>query len=527
MHCVLILLVSTQLNTSYIFKRVINFVHMKDKIIFWLDADLTHFGLAKYLQEHYDCDMYAIIDITNKPKKFFKTQQLVKFQKIWFYHDYIQKSNDLPDMAYLAEFEEKYKINLWLIAHNERIFYNYNEFYKFSTNEVLKILEQECKLFETVLDETNPDFLIMRAGDLQQTQIFYELCKAKGIKLLLLGQTRFAYRYIISPYWHDIDPIRNLSESTKQNKTFDELLNYWKGIDLFKNQSDVIAEFRGSKMSRVKAIYKFLTSDNQNVKTHYTYYGRTKLRVLIKMTILLTRGKIREFYINRNLIREIKEKVPFFFFPLHVDQESTLLLGAPFHTNQLEIITNIAKSLPVGYQLYVKEHPVMKMRGWRSISYYKQLMNLPNVKVLHPSINPDEIMKKCSLVLAITSTAGLEAAFHQKCSIIFADAPYSILSSVYRIRDVEELPKVIRSIIKKDVDIKDLNRYVNFVSDNSFKFNNHKIERGYSQYFYYNGNLTDVEITEEQMKSFLENHDLEFKQLALEHVKQIQHYKKD
>lgn len=498
---------------------------MKDKIIFWLDADLTHFGLTKYLQEQYDCDMYAIVDITNKPKEFFRTQQLVKFQKIWFYHDYIQKNNDLPDIAYLSEFEKKYKINLWLIACNERIFYNYNEFYKFNTNEILRILEQECKLFEKVLNETNPDFLIMRAGDLQQTEIFYKMCKARGIKPLLLGQTRFAYRYIISPYWHDIDPNRNFSESTKQNRTFNELLDYLKGIDLFKNQSNVVNEFRGSKMSRVKALYKFLTSDNQNVKTHYTYYGRTKLRVLVKMIALLTRGKIRESYINRNLVREIKEKEPFLFFPLHVDQESTLLLGAPFQTNQLEIITNIVKALPMGYQLYVKEHPVMRMRGWRSISFYKQLMALPNVKVLHPSVNPDEIMERCSLVLAITSTAGLEAAFHQKCSIIFADAPYSVLSSVYRVKNIEDLPDIIRSTLTKNVNINDLNKYVNFINDNSFQFDNHKIERHYSRHFYHNGNLMDVEITEEQMKVFLEDNSLELKQLALEHVKQIKFYK--
>ena len=131
---------------------------MKDRIIFWIDADLTHFGLAKYLKDQYDCDIYAIFDVTDKPKKFFKTQQLVKFQKIWLYHDHIQKTKDNPDITYLAKFEEKYNINLSSIVYNERIFYNYNEFYKFNINEVLKILEQECKLFEKVLDEVKPDF---------------------------------------------------------------------------------------------------------------------------------------------------------------------------------------------------------------------------------------------------------------------------------------------------------------------------------------------------------------------------------
>ena len=140
---------------------------MSDKILFWMDADLIHYGLAKYLKDIYDCDLYGIFDITNKPKEFFKTQELVKFEKNWFYHEHIQQTNDNPDIEYLAKFEKKYNINLWVIAYNERIFFKYNEFYKFTTNEILKILERECKFFEKVLEEVIPYFLIMRAGDLQ------------------------------------------------------------------------------------------------------------------------------------------------------------------------------------------------------------------------------------------------------------------------------------------------------------------------------------------------------------------------
>lgn len=498
---------------------------MKDRIIFWIDADLTHFGLAKYLKDQYDCDIYAIFDVTDKPKKFFKTQQLVKFQKIWLYHDHIQKTKDNPDITYLAKFEEKYNINLSSIVYNERIFYNYNEFYKFNINEVLKILEQECKLFEKVLDEVKPDFLIMRTTDLHQNHIFYELCKAKGIKPLLLGQTRFAYRPIISPYWHQIDPIKNQTNNTEQNRTFEELLDYLKGINLFKQSTDYLNQFQRSKFAKIKAAYRFLSSNNSNVNTHYTYYGRTKLRVLIKSIMFLLRRKIREYFINQNLTCYINDKSPFLYFPLHMDQESTLLIGAPFHTNQFEIITNIVKSLPIGYELYVKEHPIMKIRGWRSISEYKRLMNLPNVKVIHPSVKPDEIIKKCSLVLTITSSAGLEAAFYQKPSIIFADSPYSTLPSVYKIKNIEELPTVVRSMIKKSVYVKDLNEYVNFVHDNSFYLDMIRMELGYARYFYYDGNLVDVDIIPQQMSQYLEEYKKEFKLLALEHIKKIQYYK--
>ena len=219
----------------------------------------------------------------NKPKKFFKSQSLVKFEKIWFYHDYINKSTDKPDTRYLLEFEQKYSINLWLIAYNDRIFFNHNEFYKFSVDEVLKILEQTCKFFESVLDEIRPSFLVMRSPELLPQKILYEICKARGITALLLGQMRFANRYTISKYWHNIDPVNNFHSELKKERTFDELLDYLKGTTMFSRQADIVNKFWGSKIQRITALCKFLISPNENVKTHYTYYGRTKLRVLVKM----------------------------------------------------------------------------------------------------------------------------------------------------------------------------------------------------------------------------------------------------
>ena len=66
---------------------------MTDKIIFWLDAFLMNFCLAADLQKKHDSEFFAIFDITNRTKKFFENQNLVKFQKQWFLHDHIEINN--------------------------------------------------------------------------------------------------------------------------------------------------------------------------------------------------------------------------------------------------------------------------------------------------------------------------------------------------------------------------------------------------------------------------------------------------
>jgi len=499
---------------------------VKDKIIFWLDANLLYFGIAKTLQEKYDCDLFAVIDITDRPKKFFETQQLVRFQKIWYYHDNILKTKSNPDTEYLSSFEKKYGINIWLLAYNERLFYNYNRYYRFTTDEILCILEQECRLFESVIDEVKPDFLIMRTTDLHHNHLFYEICKAKGIRILMLGPTRFGYRCMISQEIDKIDNTKTLDEQSNIERSFEQLQNYLNGFNSYKQVSEYTKKFQSSRPDLLKALFQhFVVSKNTNEKTHYTYYGRTKIRVLIKELIYLIKKKYREFFINNNFTREIRPTKPFIYFPLHIEQERVLLIGAPFYTNQFEVIIHIVKSLPVGYELYVKEHPDMVTRGWRSVSEYKKIMNLPNVLLIHPSVKPDEIMKSCSLVISIGGTSGLEAAFYGKQSIIFVDMGYSMISSVYKLKTIEELPYAIRSSLQKKVDYSELNRYVNLINQNSFEIDWWNLVLELQNRLYYGGYLADVDISVTELKSFLDDHKSEFDQLALEHIKKIKQYK--
>ena len=498
---------------------------MKDKIIFWIDSPL-YFALAKFLQEKHGCQLFAVIDVTDRSKKFFQEQQLVTFQKVWYYFDYILKTNKKPDTPYLQSFERRYNINLWLIAQNERLFKEFNEYYKFKHDEILSILEQECRLFENVLDEIEPDFLIIKTTDFHHNHLFYEICKSRGIKILMLGQSRFGYKCTISEELDKFDFIKDLNNIAGSGRTIEELQNYLRGFDVSKQLANYKNKFLSSNWKRLKAAYQFLIiSKNTNYKTHYTYYGRTKFRVLTKEILNFLKKKYRESFINRNLIRVIDNTIPFIYLPLHIEPERSLLIAAPFYTNQIETVKHIAKSLPVGYKLYVKEYPNMGIRDWRPISFYKEIINLPNVQLIHPSVSANEIMNKCSLVISVSGTSALEAAFFKKPSIIFADLGYSILPSVYKLKAIEELPEAIRSSLQKVVDPSDLDKYVNLFEKNSFEFDLVGFQIEYEQYFYYGGFLLDVDIPTSKMQSFLDKHKLKLGQLAIEHIKKIKQHK--
>ena len=50
---------------------------MKPKLIFWIDMSMFYFGLAKSLQEMFDCDLFTVIECTDKPKKKLRNKKLL------------------------------------------------------------------------------------------------------------------------------------------------------------------------------------------------------------------------------------------------------------------------------------------------------------------------------------------------------------------------------------------------------------------------------------------------------------------
>ena len=443
---------------------------MKDKILFWLDAGLIHFGIAKVLQEKHDADYYAIID-TNKGKTFFQNQKLVSFKKYWFIRDCFDLMKKESDLKYLKDTENKIGVNLWQTVYSDIIFNQYNTFHKFKKNKILQIFEQEIRFYERILDEIKPDFLVIRMTDYSKNQILHQLCNARSIPILTLGHTRLGSRCMITTETDLIEEYEKNSElKDEQERDFKELKTYIQKYA--KEQSDFIIKYKNSTKEKISAAFYFFTEvRNKNYKNYYEHYGRTFSNLLKNEIQFYFQKKIRRKFIDNNAIRKTISNEKYVYFPLQYEPERSILIAAPFYTNQLEVIRNIAKSLPVNYFLYVKEHPGQSKKGWRSKDFYQKIIEMPNVRLIHYSISSEDLIRNASLVMTITGTAGLEAMFEQKPAIIFARTIYSDLPSVQIIQNLEELPKTIRKSLKDKVKLADLNNYVKYIEQNSFEFN--------------------------------------------------------
>ncbi|MDE1818489.1 MAG: hypothetical protein KGI19_07790 [Thaumarchaeota archaeon] len=499
---------------------------MKNKVLFWIDGELTHFGIAKFVLDKYECEGYAIIDVLDNPKVFFRNQNLIDFKKVWYYDDHLPDNDEKPDLNYLISFEKKYNISLWRMVYLDRMFSIPDEYYKLDTEQILCLLERACKFCDSVLDEIKPDFYVTKMTTMHHNHLFYEVCKSRGIKVMMLVPDRFGKRCLVAQESNKIDQIENLTLVSDRTRTISELQQYMKKYNTHEQTKQVVSKFNAYESNKIVIwLSKFLLSPkSNNMSKHFNNYGKTKSKLFFYAMVHVLKKKYREFFMNRNLTNNLSNNEPFVYYPLHYYPERLYLIDAAFHNDQISLISNIAKSLPIGYKLYVKEHPAMALLNWREKSFYTKIINMPNVKLIHPSVSGDEMLKKCSLVITLAGTSGLEAAFYEKPSIVLTDVIYSHLPFVHRLEKIEDLPLAIKLSLQKNVDPLDLNGYVNMIEQNSFEIDLIRLLSEIDKWFYSGGVLYDTEISIEKMASFLEEHHMEFEKLAEEHIKKMKKY---
>ena len=494
---------------------------MNPKILFWLGPDYTHYCISHYLQKLYDCDLYGIIDIPNKQKTFFEKQNLVNFKKTWYIFDNILK-NHKSNMENLVKFEKNYSINLWNLAINERHFYRFN-LEKFSDEQILSILEQGCTLFEKIIDEIKPDFLITKWASRHYHQLLIDLCAKKGVKVIQLGQPKIGYKMLISQDPSKIDGVINLNHVTTKNRSFEELQKFIKKFNMTKHQKAFDTK-KQTKLGFLNTGIEYIFSKNDLDDNHYDYFfGSGKWKNIRYILTSPNKRKSRKKFLD-SLTENIPSK-PFVYYPLAVDMERNLLINAPFYTNQIEIIRHIAKSLPINYTLVVKENPAQVSRDWRSLSDYKEIMEIPNVLLINPNVSYDELLKKSSLVVLIGGTTGFEAAFYGKSSITFSDMIYSLLPSVFRVKNLEELPDLIQSALMYKPESDSLDKYLSLIEENSFDFDYLDFLNKFSNTFYREDRLTNVDIPESKMKEFLDKNKSILELVTNEHIKKMEWHK--
>ena len=96
-----------------------------------------------------------------------------------------------------------------------------------------------------------------------------------------------------------------------------------------------------------------------------------------------------------------------------------------------------------------------------------------------------------------------------------------------KLNSKHDLPKLIQDSLQKTADPQLVGKYFDILEEQSFIFDYLNFQLYYHSYFYFDGNLVDVEIDESKMLKFLLDHEKSFSVIIEGFKQKINNYKKN
>jgi hypothetical protein len=150
--------------------------------------------------------------------------------------------------------------------------------------------------------------------------------------------------------------------------------------------------------------------------------------------------EIRRRYYEKITTRTVpSERYAAYFF--HVQPEFTVENLAFAFQDQVAHVRNLVAALPASTVLVVKEH--RPIAGIRSLEYYAELASIPNVVVLHDSVDAIEVIKGADVIFTLTGTVALEAMCIGRPVVLFGDIYYDMFDGVYRPNSSREVQRLL------------------------------------------------------------------------------------
>ncbi len=162
------------------------------------------------------------------------------------------------------------------------------------------------------------------------------------------------------------------------------------------------------------------------------------------------------------------------YFAMHLQPERTSTPEAEVFEDHLLAINILAKALPVGWKLFVKENPrqfgkINLIKGFhqRDISDYKDFINLANVQLISQKIPSRDLLANAQIISTLSGSVGWEALRAGKPVIIFANAWYAACESAHRVESVAEAKTAIQNCQTSTPEKvqNDILRYLSFIQD--------------------------------------------------------------
>ena len=329
---------------------------------------------------------------------------------------------------------------------------------RFTQEQILAILDFSLTEISALYDRVQPDvqfsFVPVTFGE----YLFYLYARSRAVPTLFLGTTKIEnYVTWMDDFFGCPPHIAAIYEEYRRGggdrRSRDAALAYVRGSDRHLAKHEGMIPVPGAlKRSRsmespFKRAGRILRAELQYRLTesrHDNHIPGILAPLLYRRWVTPTRARYIDMRLRRRYVRAPDLALAdYVFYPLNAEPEVALSIHARAFQNQIEVVRNAARSLPVGVVLLTKEHP--RCHGYRPLSYYEKLLDIPNVRIADPRLEAHELLGGARLVLNLSSWVGFEAALHRRPVVTLARRSFNVLPStmVRHAEDPSRLPQAI------------------------------------------------------------------------------------
>ncbi len=257
--------------------------------------------------------------------------------------------------------------------------------------------------FEQIFAEWGPQIVVPEVGNETIRRSAHLVGLARGVPVLFLFYTIFPEPLrlyvdtmdapIVAP-----DQLRELSapERARVEEFIDDFIRRDEPIREYRDPG--VTSTRLRMFARHVGVKLLFDRDNEYLRPLHWTLGT------IRETL---RARAAGFYYEA-----LRPTRPYVYFPLHLMDDYKLKSVIPHCADQLAIVEQVARSLPHGYDLVVKEHPMSI--GRNKLSTLARLRRIRNARLVPARTSSHDLIAGAEAVAVISSTVGLEALLHGK-----------------------------------------------------------------------------------------------------------------
>lgn len=258
--------------------------------------------------------------------------------------------------------------------------------------------------------------------------ISFRLSKISSIQTLIFGTFRipserfcfFSDEYQTKPIKMNSNTVLSFDYKLKKPDYFVNFYNNSYNVSFFTKLKKQLTNFNNTRKRR---------TEKNNLLTYNSF-----LSIFLNFSRKFLNKCYYNFFVNKTTFDKLK-KSNYFFYPIHVQPESSIDHLGNFYSNQLDIIKSVWKILPDNYFLLVKEHIEF---GHRPPYFYREILKCENIKFVYESTNSLDIITNAKAVFSVSGTSALEAALSKVNSFTFSKTFFNNLEFSHNI-DLSEM----------------------------------------------------------------------------------------